>query len=57
MYNVKEIMVHPFFRTINWQDLAEKKVSLMVISYSVSRQYMLSSVPIKCYNTALEIIE
>jgi hypothetical protein len=29
----------------------------MVISYSVSRQYMLSSVPIKCYNTALEIIE
>jgi hypothetical protein len=54
---VKEIMVHPFFRTINWQDLAEKKVSLMVISYSVSRQYILSSVPIKCYNTALEIIE
>lgn len=22
----KEIMIHPFFRTINWQDLLEKKV-------------------------------
>ena len=29
--DVKEIMVHPFFETINWQELVERKVSLIVI--------------------------
>lgn len=28
--DVKEIIAHPFFRTVNWQDLVEKKVSFFV---------------------------
>ena len=30
--DVKEIIAHPFFKTVNWQDLIEKKVSVFVWS-------------------------
>lgn len=30
--DVKQIMVHPFFSSINWKDLEEKKVNYLLIN-------------------------